>query len=298
MDTPVGDIARYSLYGEAVGTTRTSFLHIEDIAARSRLHDWRISAHAHPGMMQIVLVEQGEAYLDADSRRLAMPIPGLSLIPGGHVHAFTFDPQTVGWVLTISEGLLSDAQMAGIGGVGAEAFARLILLALPEGGEQCSRLSWLMRDLARQHIRDRSAKDAVLIWLTGLILSEILECADSHSITDFADRGAMQLLRSFRNLVEQHYREHWSVERYASELGVGRGKLNRICRTLASKSPGEMVLDRLLAEAERYLIYTAASAAQIGYQLGFADPGYFSRFFKGRTGMTPIEYRTRHLGKA
>jgi AraC-like DNA-binding protein len=31
--------------------------------------------------------------------------------------------------------------------------------------------------------------------------------------------------------------------------------------------------------------------SEISYQLGFADPAYFSRFFTKRTGMPPGQYR-------
>jgi AraC family transcriptional activator of pobA len=33
---------------------------------------------------------------------------------------------------------------------------------------------------------------------------------------------------------------------------------------------------------------------QLAYELGFADPGYFCRFFKRRTKKTPNQYRQSH----
>ena len=60
---------------------------------------------------------------------------------------------------------------------------------------------------------------------------------------------------------------------------------------MLNKAPGDIILDRLLLEAMRYLRHTAASAKQISDQLGFADPAYFARFFKARSGMTTREFR-------
>jgi AraC family transcriptional activator of pobA len=44
-------------------------------------------------------------------------------------------------------------------------------------------------------------------------------------------------------------------------------------------------------EAQRHLIYTSATIEMVAYELGFGDPGYFCRFFRRRTGMTPSEFR-------
>ena len=46
-----------------------------------------------------------------------------------------------------------------------------------------------------------------------------------------------------------------------------------------------------MQEARRLLIFTTASINEIGYQLGFNDPAYFSRFFTREAGMTPGRYR-------
>ena len=51
------------------------------------------------------------------------------------------------------------------------------------------------------------------------------------------------------------------------------------------------MLDRLLREAMRALTFTAAGVAQVADDLGFADPAYFSRFFKARAGVEPSRFR-------
>jgi AraC-like DNA-binding protein len=44
-------------------------------------------------------------------------------------------------------------------------------------------------------------------------------------------------------------------------------------------------------EAQRDLAYTTLSVKQIALGLGFADAGYFSRFFLRQTGHTPSAWR-------
>ncbi|MEM6431220.1 MAG: helix-turn-helix domain-containing protein [Deinococcota bacterium] len=50
-------------------------------------------------------------------------------------------------------------------------------------------------------------------------------------------------------------------------------------------------------EAKRLLTHTTLSAAEVGYQLEFDDPGYFNRFFKREAGLTPAQFQTRSLEK-
>ena len=46
-----------------------------------------------------------------------------------------------------------------------------------------------------------------------------------------------------------------------------------------------------MLEARRLLAYTPAAVGAIAQQLGFDDPGYFSRLFTKRSGQSPSAYR-------
>jgi len=50
---------------------------------------------------------------------------------------------------------------------------------------------------------------------------------------------------------------------------------------------------RLVLEAQRDLAYTTMTIKQIGLGLGFADAGYFTRFFQRETGRTPTAWRAQ-----
>jgi AraC family transcriptional activator of pobA len=98
-------------------------------------------------------------------------------------------------------------------------------------------------------------------------------------------------MSAFSRLVEQHYREQWSVSRYAAELAITSVHLNNVCRRLSRQSALEHLHQRLLLEAKRSLIYTTLTVAQISDLLGFTEAAYFSRFFKRLTGISPREFR-------
>ena len=51
------------------------------------------------------------------------------------------------------------------------------------------------------------------------------------------------------------------------------------------------LIQRLLLEARRNLVYTRMSIGQLSDRLGFTDPTYFARFFKRLSGQTPNGFR-------
>ena len=73
-------------------------------------------------------------------------------------------------------------------------------------------------------------------------------------------------------------------------------RLNAACKRAVGVTAGRVIRQRLLLEAKRSLIYTSMTANEIAYDLGFADPAYFSRFFRQHTGRTPSAFRAGHRG--
>ena len=80
---------------------------------------------------------------------------------------------------------------------------------------------------------------------------------------------------------------------YARELGVAAGHLSRTMR-LATGAPASHTIEaRLVREARRLLAFTALPVSQVAYELGFADPAYFTRVFSRATDVSPRLFRER-----
>lgn len=282
MMQPVQPIAEFALYGEKTRTIAPEFVHIEPISDRSSLYEWTISPHSHPGIFQLLLVTEGEGAL-ADGAGESPLAPGvLALVPGGVVHAFRFAPGTQGWVLSVADALLNDARLAAFD---VAALARGgQALRLPVGTMAASLLATLYTRQGRP--------DAATLAALALLLALVDEAAEAQraAATGPVDRRIV-LVRRFTALVEAQFRQHWPVARYAAALGSTPQTLTRACRHVTGKSPGDIALDRVLREAMRALTFTAGGVAQVAEDLGFADPAYFSRFFKARAGVEPSRFR-------
>jgi AraC-like DNA-binding protein len=86
------------------------------------------------------------------------------------------------------------------------------------------------------------------------------------------------------------------VADYAAALGYSVRTLTRATLAATGRTAKQHLDARILLEAKRLLVHTDASAAAVGAQLGFADAGDFTKFFRKRAGRTPLEFRATARG--
>tara|TARA_B100000809_G_scaffold263795_1_gene317895 strand:+ start:132 stop:968 length:837 start_codon:yes stop_codon:yes gene_type:complete len=107
----------------------------------------------------------------------------------------------------------------------------------------------------------------------------------------------IDIIREYYFLVEQHFKEKFSVLEYSDLLHKSPKTLSNIFKKLGSKPPLQYIKDRRMLEAKRLLSYTDLQISEIGYQLGFSDIQSFSRFFKREEGIAPKDFKISLLGK-
>lgn len=294
-----GAITRYALYGEREGGDDPEFLHVEDIPTRARLYDWRITPHTHQGMFQLVHVAEGDAEAWIDGVVHPLRGPAAVGVPGGVVHAFTFNPATVGWVLTVADRMLLDARFHDSRETLAPLLAEPRVLSLADEPEAAATLADLLGLIHREFRWSGRGGGFMFDWLVRAALLVLRRRLDRDAPAPEGGGDAKRhAYERFRRLVEDHYREHWPVAVYADKLAMSLSGLNRLCRAFAGKSAGEVAQERLVLEARRLLIHTSAPAQRVAYELGFQDPAYFSRFFRRAVGVSPGEYRRGRGGAA
>jgi AraC-like DNA-binding protein len=89
----------------------------------------------------------------------------------------------------------------------------------------------------------------------------------------------IDIIRKFNALVEEHFREQKQVSYYADLLHKSPKTLANTFNRFSDKTALNVILDRVLLEAKRLLMYTGKSVKEISGELGFEDPAHFSRFY-------------------
>ncbi|MHC6226029.1 helix-turn-helix domain-containing protein [Pseudomonas sp. X10] len=287
----MSQIPSYDLYGEAPQPAWHESLHVESISTRSGAYDWEIAAHRHDGLLQILYVQQGSGEVLADSARIRMQAPCAIVIPAQTVHGFNWNGRVEGLVITAVQ-----PPLEGVARILSPNLLTLLhkphVLALPQWSDAEDPLLPLCRQLREEYFNREREHQACSMSLLLALLIHVLRFAgfDAEQPVAANSRRSQQV-KAFRELVDSHYRGHRAVNEYASDLGVTVATLGRLCQEQLGMTPMAVINARLVLEAKRELAYSSLSIKEIAHDLGFSDVGYFSRFFRKNSTLTPSEFR-------
>lgn len=95
----------------------------------------------------------------------------------------------------------------------------------------------------------------------------------------------------FQDLLEKHYKTERSMAFYAAEFYLSTDAFSKKVKKQFSKSPSQLINERVILEAKKLLHLTYKSIKEIAQELNFEDEFYFSRYFKKNVGVSPSSYR-------
>lgn len=268
-------IPTYALYGEQ--DSAEDWLHWETIPARAILHDFRIAPHRHEHLFQVLLLTQGSARVTLDGTEIDMTAGTLLVVPALVVHGYTFSRDVDGIVLTLLERDVRAADLS----FELPAIIRTDVALVRAAVER----------MIGEADRPGRWHDAAMRAHLSLLLIA-LHRAQSQAIANDKPADRMRLhAAAFQQLVEQRFRQTRRIADYAEAMAVSPTHLNRICRQTLGASALSVIERRIAHEARRQLLFSTLSIKQIGAELGYDDPAYFSRVLTRVLGAPPGEIR-------
>ncbi|HWK04973.1 MAG TPA: helix-turn-helix transcriptional regulator [Puia sp.] len=82
-----------------------------------------------------------------------------------------------------------------------------------------------------------------------------------------------------------------TVQYIAEALNISPTYLSGLLKTLTGQSTQQHIHDKLMEKAKEKLSATDLSVSEIAYELGFEHPQSFSKLFKTKTNLSPLEFR-------
>lgn len=145
-------------------------------------------------------------------------------------------------------------------------------------------------EILNEHTKGEMMKQQKLRALINILYIELSRqyIPDQKIMTQ--NVSSLKRVRELEELIEKNYHSVKKPREYAGMMFQTEKNLNRICKICLDKTVTDLIFDRIVLEAKRMLIRSEGSIAYTAERLGYADTSYFSRIFKKRTGMTPLEF--------
>jgi AraC family transcriptional regulator, transcriptional activator of pobA len=268
---------------------------IERFSSYLNRHDPQLHFPHRHSFYHLVLFTKGAGSQQIDFTRFKVkPFQIYFMIPG-QVHSWHFEGETDGYIINFSETFFKSflqnpnylERFTFFSGVSEECVCQL-----PTAIQKPTITLFETMLSPSESIGENKADMFRLLLLQLFILID-------HSCTGPARRSfplqKQTLLRTFRRLIDSHYRDIRLPKEYADLLYITANHLNALCQDLLGKTAGELIRDRTLLEAKRLLTNAKMTATEIAYELNFKDNSYFNRFFKKNAGMTPDDFRKSFL---
>jgi len=238
-------------------------------------------SHRHDFWQIIAFKGNGSHHVDLQSHRYRTGT--LLILASGAVHKFC-GTNTQGLMLHFPAAFFSR------GADDASRLLRLRAIALetpivtpaPSDRDRLRALMQEFRDEANRSPEDKLMQQNMLHTLALLLLRNSPNSSEAR-------QDYIRLLEC----IEKHYTERPTISELARALQVSTKRLFAIAATGSGVSPGKLVDQRLVLEAKRRLIHSSEPISSIGFALGFADPAYFSRFFRKHAGQSPRDFRNQ-----
>jgi AraC-like DNA-binding protein len=168
---------------------------------------------------------------------------------------------------------------------------QLPIINLPKNEQEKFDILW------RMFCIEMESKDDLQVEMLQMMLKRLLIlCArlykEQNEITVDKSQN-IDLVREFNILIETHFRSKHSVTEYAEMLNKSPKTLSNIFSKIYHKTPLQFIQERLILEAKRQLLYSDKTIKEIAYEIGFDDIQSFSRFFKGKLGVSPSDFKNQ-----
>lgn len=136
----------------------------------------------------------------------------------------------------------------------------------------------------------------ILISQIELLLNYCNRFYNRQFITRKTANG--ELLINFEKLLADYFEDGNlalkgipSVQYFANALNMSANYLSDMLRSLTGQSTQQHIHNKLIEKAKHILTATDMTVSEIAYALGFEYPQSFSKLFKSKTKITPLEFR-------
>lgn len=96
------------------------------------------------------------------------------------------------------------------------------------------------------------------------------------------------------DFIENYYRQDLNTDEIARQFGISKTQLYYIFKEVSGTTVSEYLADYRIAQAKHLLINTTHPVEMISQETGYGNLSSFSRVFKAKAGLSPLQYRKKY----
>ncbi|MDO1451555.1 helix-turn-helix transcriptional regulator [Rhodocytophaga aerolata] len=218
--------------------------------------------------------------------------------PGQLVHLAVVKPEVkpTGWLLLFHPDFLWNTSLAKTIKQ-YDFFGYAVNEALFMSEREEAIITELMQNIGREyHSNIDKFSQKIIIAQIELLLSYSERFYGRQFIT--REKSSHQLLERLEKVLEDCFKHDNLIEKglptaqyIAEALHVSPNYLGSLLKALTGQTTQGHIHNKLLEKAKERLSTTSLSVSEIAYQLGFEHPQSFSKLFKAKTNLSPLEFR-------
>lgn len=247
----------------------------------------RTKPHKHDGYFELICILEGEGFHQVEMETYPIQAPELYFLKSNQVHCWQFTAIPKGFVLLFKEEFFDPITEAPI-------------LHLIRNLDEISRVPLyehlglidFFEEMRKEYESPSLLSKDIIGGYLRTIFSRILQLSEFRRDKQIKEDS---LYQKFQKLLSEKCPELHLVSDFAKLLHTTPQNLNAICRKYSSKSASQHLMDQLSLEAKRYILHTDLSMNEIADLLAFNDASYFTKFFKKRTGVTPLQFKAQYF---
>ena len=265
-----------------------SSFYIEALKTHLENHKAVNKAHKHNFYLILYITEgTGEHTIDFESYPV---VPGsFYLMTPGQVHSWSLSPDTDGYIIFFTQGFYR--MQANENSLMEFPFFHSLHPNPHIQLEQDQTVDIIIDEMHKEFRNSATKPDLrILRSYLDLLLLKLARGYRSGG-EDKAGNSTSAKLRKLEQLIDKHFIKLKLPREYADMVNLSPSYLNNICKQTLGKTLSQLITERVILEAKRYLAHSDLTVSQLSDKLNFSSPSYFGRFFRKHTGHTPEAFK-------
>ncbi len=159
--------------------------------------------------------------------------------------------------------------------------------------QEVLRFETLFKAIFEEHQRNLAYKYDQLVSLIDMVYIQLARLYKQESLKVNNQHSNYARTKQLEKLIDTHYKTKKLPNEYADLMHMTTRHLNRICQEALHQTTGDLILKRVMIEAQRMLIYNDLTVSAVADELGYDDYSYFIRLFKKYVGESPKKFQQR-----